>query len=52
MSENETTDGLKQAMVQNLMGVIGAPDDESVAAAADSVVLALDARLREEYGAA
>ncbi len=52
MSENETTDGLKHAMVEQLMAIIGAPDDEGVASTADGVVQALDARLHEELSAA
>ncbi|WP_219686529.1 hypothetical protein [Streptomyces anatolicus] len=44
----ETTDALKHAMVEQLMGVIAAPDDEDVARAADAVVRELDALLRAE----
>jgi hypothetical protein len=52
MGENESTDTLRHAMIEQLMAVIGAPDDETVARTADSVVRALDARLREEAAAA
>ncbi|MGV9884526.1 hypothetical protein [Streptomyces sp. NPDC003006] len=49
MSGNaETTDALKHAMVEQLMGIIGAPDDEEVARAADAVVQELDTLLRAE----
>jgi hypothetical protein len=47
----ETTDpadALKHAMVEQLMGIIGAPDDQDVARAADAVVHELDALLRAE----
>ncbi|MEU1017329.1 hypothetical protein ABZ383_18570 [Streptomyces sp. NPDC005900] len=49
MSDNaQTVDALKHTMVEQLMGVIGAPDDEDVARAADAVVRDLDALLRAE----
>ncbi|MGW0538596.1 hypothetical protein [Streptomyces sp. NPDC003032] len=49
MSGNtKTTDALKHAMVEQLMGIIGAPDDEDIAHAADAVVQELDALLRAE----
>ncbi|WP_447039678.1 hypothetical protein [Streptomyces sp. DSM 118878] len=47
----ETTDPadtLKHAMIEQLMGIIGAPDDQDVARAADAVVHELDALLRAE----
>ncbi|WP_333778161.1 hypothetical protein [Streptomyces sp. IBSBF 3136] len=43
---SQSTEELQHAMVEQLMAVIGAPDDEVVAEAADSVVRALDERLR------
>ncbi|MEU5576887.1 MULTISPECIES: hypothetical protein [Streptomyces] len=53
MSGNaETIDTLKHAMVEQLMAVIAAPDDEDVARAADTVVHDLDALLRAEPGPA
>lgn len=48
---DETTDpadALKHAMIEQLMGIIGAPDDQGVADAADAVVRELDALLRAE----
>ena len=47
MSDSEETGNLQHAMVEQLMAVIGAPDDEDVARAADDVVRALDIRMRE-----
>ncbi|WP_158790998.1 hypothetical protein [Streptomyces sp. NRRL WC-3549] len=47
-----TTEDLQHAMVGQLMAIIGAPDDEDVARAADGIVQALDARLREAQTAA
>lgn len=47
MSDSEETGPLQHAMVEQLMAVIGAPDDEDVARAADDVVRALDIRLRQ-----
>jgi hypothetical protein len=44
---NTTTEMLQHSMVEKLMAVIGAPDDEEVAGSADLVVQALDARLAE-----
>ncbi|MFF5569116.1 hypothetical protein ACFY7Z_30890 [Streptomyces sp. NPDC012623] len=44
---NTTTETLQHAMLDKLMAIIGAPDDEDVARAADEVVRALDARLAE-----
>ncbi|MEV0125326.1 hypothetical protein AB0I16_27940 [Streptomyces sp. NPDC050703] len=41
-------DALKHAMIEQLMGIIAAPDDEDVARAADAVVEELDALLRSE----
>jgi hypothetical protein len=48
VSDNDTTDRLKHAMVEQLMAIIGAPDDEDVAQTADGVVAELDALLRSE----
>ncbi|MBM7170563.1 hypothetical protein JQK87_19645 [Streptomyces sp. G44] len=48
----ETIDMLKHTMVEQLMAVIAAPDDEDVARAADTVVRDLDALLRAEPGPA
>jgi hypothetical protein len=42
---SQSTEELQHAMVEQLMAVIGAPDDESVAEAADAVVRALDERM-------
>ncbi|MDH6224221.1 MULTISPECIES: hypothetical protein [Streptomyces] len=47
-----SVEALQQAMVGQLMAVIGAPDDKDVARAADDVVRQLDARLREAGSAA
>ncbi|WP_399929038.1 hypothetical protein [Streptomyces kanamyceticus] len=44
----EKTEALQHAMVEQLMAVIAAPDDEDVARAADAVVRDLDALLRAE----
>ncbi|WP_369215442.1 hypothetical protein [Streptomyces flavofungini] len=44
----DPADTLKHAMIEQLMGIIGAPDDEDVARAADGVVRELDALLRAE----
>lgn len=44
---NTTTETLQHSMVERLMAIIGAPDDEDVASSADLVVQALDARLAE-----
>ncbi|MEU1484184.1 hypothetical protein [Streptomyces sp. NPDC005752] len=41
------TEALQQAMVGQLMAIIGAPDDQDVARAADDIVQELDVRLRE-----
>lgn len=41
-----TADDLKNAVIEQLMAVIGAPDDEDVARRADAAVRALDERLR------
>ncbi|MFE9449686.1 hypothetical protein [Streptomyces sp. NPDC006739] len=46
-----TTEELQHGMVEQLMAVIGAPDDEDVARTADGVVRALDERLRAEAAA-
>ena len=42
-----STETLQHAVVEQLMAVIGAPDDEDVARAADEAVRALDDRLSE-----
>lgn len=47
-----STDALRQTMVEQLMRIMGLPDDETVAQEADEVLLALDARLRAEPAAA
>ncbi|MEU9670776.1 hypothetical protein AB0E25_35425 [Streptomyces bobili] len=44
----KSTDELRHSMVEFLMAVIGAPDDEEIARDADEVVRLLDARLAEE----
>ncbi|WP_217208163.1 hypothetical protein [Streptomyces sp. AC550_RSS872] len=46
-----STEGLKHTVVDRLMAVIGAPDDEDVARDADAAVLALDERLRAQSAA-
>ncbi|MEU0165955.1 hypothetical protein ABZ214_10935 [Streptomyces iakyrus] len=54
MSDNgpdTSTEVLQHTVVERLMAVIGAPDDEDVARDADAVVLALDERLRAESAA-
>ncbi|GAA2232324.1 hypothetical protein GCM10010104_28010 [Streptomyces indiaensis] len=54
MSDNEpdtSTEVLQHTVVERLMAVIGAPDDEDVARDADAAVLALDERLRAESAA-
>ncbi|GKQ35345.1 hypothetical protein [Streptomyces sp. A012304] len=45
---NSSTDALRHSVVEFLMAVIGAPDDEEIARHADAAVRALDARLIEE----
>ncbi|MFJ5997457.1 hypothetical protein [Streptomyces sp. NPDC092370] len=40
------TEVLQHTVVEQLMAVIGAPDDQDVARAADNAVRALDERLR------
>ncbi|QIQ04052.1 hypothetical protein [Streptomyces liangshanensis] len=50
--DSRTTDELRHLMVEQLMRVMGLPDDESVAHEADRVLLALDDRLREDTAAA
>ncbi|MEU3555606.1 hypothetical protein [Streptomyces fragilis] len=47
-----STDALRQSMVEQLMRIMGLPDDESVAREADELLLALDARLDTEPTAA
>jgi hypothetical protein len=42
-----STETLQHTVVEQLMAVIGAPDDEDVARAADEAVRALDDRLSE-----
>ncbi|WP_055527607.1 hypothetical protein [Streptomyces graminilatus] len=44
----KSTDELRHSMVEFLMAVIGAPDDEEIARNADDVVRILDARLTGE----
>jgi len=44
----KSTDELRHSMVEFLMAVIGAPDDEEIARNADEAVRLLDARLAEE----
>ncbi|MET7909731.1 hypothetical protein ABZU45_32890 [Streptomyces avermitilis] len=51
-TETTTTESLQHALVGQLMAIIGAPDDEDVARAADDIVQALDVRLREAQTAA
>lgn len=46
MSEHTGTEELQHTVVEQLMAVIAAPDDEEVALRADAAVRALDARLR------
>lgn len=48
---SQSTEELQHAMVEQLMAVIGAPDDQQVSDAADAVVRALDERLRTEAAA-
>ncbi|KOV78605.1 hypothetical protein ADL01_14855 [Streptomyces sp. NRRL WC-3618] len=43
-----STDELRHSVVEFLMAVIGAPDDEEIARTADDAVRVLDARLSEE----
>ncbi|WP_199829490.1 hypothetical protein [Streptomyces sp. MMG1121] len=45
---SQSTEELQHAMVEQLMAVIGAPDDQQVAEAADAVVRTLDERMRAE----
>lgn len=51
-TDDTATEALQQAMVGQLMAIIGAPDDKDVARAADDIVQALDVRLREDRAAA
>lgn len=51
-ADTASTEGLQQALVGQLMAVIGAPDDKDVARAADDIVQQLDARLRAAGAAA
>ncbi|WP_369392527.1 hypothetical protein AB5J72_36790 [Streptomyces sp. CG1] len=48
---SQSTEELQHTLVEQLMAVIGAPDDEQVAAAADTAVRVLDERLRAEAAA-
>ncbi|MFF8988974.1 hypothetical protein ACF09H_03180 [Streptomyces sp. NPDC014983] len=48
---SQSTEELSHAVVEQLMAVIGAPDDAQVAGAADAAVRALDERLRAEAAA-
>ncbi|WEP01090.1 hypothetical protein A6P39_044545 (plasmid) [Streptomyces sp. FXJ1.172] len=43
-----STDALRQSVVEQLMRLVGLPDDETAAREADETLLALDARLGEE----
>jgi len=43
-----STDALRQSVVEQLMRIIGLPDDESATREADETLLALDVRLDEE----
>ncbi|MFH8337832.1 hypothetical protein [Streptomyces sp. AM6-12] len=45
---SQSTEELSHAVVEQLMAVIGAPDDTGVAETADAAVRALDERLRAE----
>ncbi|GED88464.1 hypothetical protein [Streptomyces sp. 6-11-2] len=45
-----STDELKQALVESLMTVIGAPDDEPTAETAAATLRTLDERLTAEAG--
>jgi hypothetical protein len=47
-SDARSTDELKHALVESLMGVIGAPDDEGAASNAAALIATLDARLAAE----
>ncbi|BAJ28557.1 MULTISPECIES: hypothetical protein [Kitasatospora] len=47
MSE-QSTEALRQSLVESFMAIVGAPDDPEVAEAADRVVRELDARLAAE----
>ncbi|MFJ8885242.1 hypothetical protein ACIRJR_17785 [Streptomyces sp. NPDC102402] len=51
-TEAGATEALQHALVGQLMAIIGAPDDEDVARAADDIVQALDVRLRDAQTAA
>ncbi|MEU1595601.1 hypothetical protein ABZ468_22765 [Streptomyces sp. NPDC005708] len=46
-----STDELKQALVESLMAVIGAPDDEPTAESAATIIRTLDQRLAAEAAA-
>ncbi|MBV2355224.1 hypothetical protein KUM39_12720 [Streptomyces sp. J2-1] len=48
---SQATEELQHAVVEQLMAVIGAPDDAAVAESADAAVRALDERLRAEAAA-
>ncbi|MFB7501947.1 hypothetical protein [Streptomyces broussonetiae] len=43
-----STDALRQSVVEQLMRLVGLPDDETAAREADETLMALDARLHEE----
>ncbi|MFI6347325.1 hypothetical protein [Streptomyces sp. NPDC050560] len=45
---NRSTEELQHAMIEQLMAIIGAPDDPQVAEAADAAVHAVEERMREE----
>lgn len=47
-SDRASTDALRQSVVEQLMRLVGLPDDETAAREADETLLVLDTRLREE----
>lgn len=47
-TDARSTDELKHALVESLMGVIGAPDDEAAASKAAALVATLDPLLAAE----
>lgn len=51
-TDTTAVEALQQALVGQLMAIIGAPDDKDVARAADDIVQQLDARLHEAGSAA
>ncbi|GGY33332.1 hypothetical protein OH797_19255 [Streptomyces anulatus] len=50
--QNRSIEMLHDSLVELLMAIIGAPDDETLARDGDAAVKALDARLRAEPGRA